>query len=82
MRNYKTVQIEEEEITDIVCDKCGKVITPNDMTEWQETIRIEFVGGYGSVFGDENYVTCDLCQKCLDELIGKFCYINGEKQKC
>ena len=82
MRNYKIVQIEDEKIVDITCDKCGLVITPDDIIEGQEGCHIEFIGGYGSVFGDENHVTCDLCQHCLHDLIGKFCYINGVKQKC
>lgn len=81
MRNYKIKTVEVEEIEDITCDKCGRVITPEDIMEWQESVRIEFIGGYNSIFGDENYVTCDLCQHCLYELIGKFCCINGVKQK-
>ncbi len=82
MRSYKTIQVEEKEIYEIICDKCGQVIQPEDNAiEWQEHCHIEFVGGYGSIFGDDNEIECDLCQYCLYELIGKFCYINGEKQK-
>lgn len=81
MRNYKTVQVIQKEIINIVCDKCGRVTTPDDVMEYQEGCCIEFIGGYSSVFGDDNHITCDLCQRCMYELIGKFCYINGAKQK-
>ena len=81
MRNYKVITVEQEELTDIICDKCGRVVLPDDVIEWQECFHTGFIGGYGSVFGDGNKVECDLCQNCLYELIDKFCYINGAKQK-
>ena len=73
MRNYKIAQVEVEELDSITCDRCGKKITKDDFVEWQESYSIDFIGGYGSVFGDSNRVSCDLCQKCLYELIGEFC---------
>ena len=57
----------------LICDKCGKEIT--DVLEKQEAYSIHFIGGYASIFGDGIEVQCDLCQHCLKELIGKFCYI-------
>ena len=82
MRNYKTIQVTEKEVTDIICDRCGRIIKSDpagDIIEWQEFQYISFIGGYGSVFGDNNEITCDLCQHCLWDLIGKFCYVNGDK---
>lgn len=81
MQNHNMVQTERKELVEIICDKCGRVATSKDITEWQEYLNIDFMGGYGSVFGDENVVTCDLCSHCLHELIGNFCYINNVKQK-
>ena len=77
-REVKTVKTELESIT---CDKCGKIYVYNDenILELQEFHHIHFVGGYASVFGDETRGTCDLCQHCLKELIGKYCYYDGEK---
>lgn len=76
---YETKTFEYKEVTKIVCDRCKREITPADnVIEWQESYTIEFEGGYGSVFGDGNGVQCDLCQRCLKELIGDFCVYNGE----
>ena len=65
----------------VVCDRCGKevIFEENDM-EVQEFHRIDFTGGFSSVFGDMSEVECDICQHCLYELISKFCWIDGEKQ--
>lgn len=52
-----------------ICDKCAKKVTVDDMIEWQEFYHIRLTGGYGSVFGDTEEVKCDLCQKCLLEMI-------------
>jgi len=76
MRNYKITQVEAKELDSVTCDRCGKKITEDDFVEWQELYSIDFIGGYGSVFGDGSRVSCDLCQKCLYELIGEFCDYN------
>ncbi len=39
------------------------------MLEIQEFHRIRFIGGYASVFGDVDHIECDLCQRCLKEMI-------------
>ena len=54
----------------IVCDVCGKEfdVDSNDL-EAQEFLRIEFIGGYASVFGDESHIQCDICQHCLLKMI-------------
>lgn len=49
------------------CDKCNKEII--DELELQEILSIDFIGGYKSIFGDNNHINCDLCQSCLYELI-------------
>jgi hypothetical protein len=58
----------------LTCHKCKKTYNTDDhLFELQEFNIIDFVGGYGSVFGDGNRVVCNLCQKCLKKMIGKFC---------
>lgn len=59
------------------CDRCGKDVSCDDTYEYQESLHINFVGGYGSVFGDGTKVECDLCQNCLQELIKDFCHITS-----
>ncbi len=65
----------KENIIACICDRCKKRIEANDVFEFQEMHHIRFVGGYGSIFGDETSVKCDLCQNCLLELIGNYARI-------
>ena len=71
MRVFVDQNVVTKVCTEIVCDRCGLRMPFNDV-EWYESYRIEFTGGYGSIFGDGNRVECDLCQTCLHDLIGKF----------
>ena len=67
-----TEQREVELCTAIICDKCGKRITPDDWIDWQEALQIRFTGGFGSVFGDEMSFRCDLCQHCVKDVLGDY----------
>lgn len=49
----------------IKCDSCKKVFDKDDVLEIQEFLSVDFIGGYGSVFGDGAEVKFDLCQHCL-----------------
>ena len=73
----KTVKkrIMKIEVTGYMCDRCKKVYDVTDIFERQEFHHIEFTGGYGSVFGDENTVVADICQYCLKQLIGEFAVV-------
>jgi hypothetical protein len=68
-----------EYVTSIICDRCKKEY-PNNHNEFeiQEFHHINFSGGYGSVFGDERRISCDLCQCCLQDLIKGFCRVAKE----
>ena len=76
---YKDETVERQILDKFICDRCKKEIDGSDEMELQETYSIKFRGGYQSVFGDENDVSCDLCQQCLQELIGNFCRYNVEE---
>lgn len=67
MITYKLIPSQITEIDTVTCDKCKKKI--KGIVEEQEAHYIDFIGGYGSVFGDGSHVQCDLCQGCLLELI-------------
>jgi len=69
----KITEVEEIRTVSITCDVCQKKITPDDIWEWQEIYFVVFTGGYGSVFGDETKVRCEICQHCLKKLIGPYC---------
>ena len=78
MIKYKIEKVDCEVFSQFFCDRCKKEVT--DDMERQETYRIRFNGGYGSVFGDGSQVDCDLCQQCLYELIGEFCTYDLEEE--
>lgn len=80
MRIFSEQKFVTKVCTEIVCDRCGKRIPEDNSDEWHAGYRIEFTGGYGSVFGDGNQVECDLCQSCLHSLIGKFARSTPEPQ--
>jgi hypothetical protein len=73
MLRFGTRTVEEPMLLACICDRCGKRITPDDFSEWEEKQLIRFTGGYGSVFGDGTQVECDLCQSGVEALIGAFC---------
>lgn len=60
-------QVEEEILLFIKCDKCKKEY--DDPYEIQEFHHIDFVGGYGSIFGDMMHIEFDVCQHCLKTFI-------------
>lgn len=68
MINYKKVITEKLEIESITCDICKKKY--EDDMELQEFLNINFVGGYLSIFGDEESFECNICQYCLKEKLG------------
>jgi hypothetical protein len=74
MRISETRSVEEEVIGGYTCDRCGMTAKYEDDTilEAQEFLHWNHVGGYGSVFGDGDVLELDLCQKCVEELLGDF----------
>ena len=74
MKTYRREIVEQEVQTleSITCDVCKNTIPLDDFVELQEMVFIEFIGGYGSVFGDGDQVTLDMCQHCFKEKLGEF----------
>lgn len=59
----------------IQCFKCLKSYrreSGNDCFEAQEFLTFSQRGGYGSIFGDGNKVSVQLCQRCTKELLGPY----------
>jgi hypothetical protein len=51
-----------------VCDSCGK--REESQEESQEWLSWRHTGGYASVFGDGEELSLDLCQDCVQKLLG------------
>ena len=68
MREYQNRTVTE--LVASACDRCGRRMSPDVPGEWQERLSIEHLGGFDSVFGDGNTVCIDLCQHCMQELLG------------
>lgn len=56
----------------VQCDVCKKEYSADNYVEEQEFHYIRRTGGYGSVFGDEETIECDICQHCLKAMIKDF----------
>ncbi|ART55111.1 hypothetical protein CBP36_09975 [Acidovorax carolinensis] len=55
----------------LVCDRCGWEAEHEDL-EFAEFLSFTGKGGYGSVFGDGNEIEVDLCQHCMEEILGRW----------
>jgi hypothetical protein len=68
---YKTTV---REVAGFKCDVCGRIDydSGDGSFETQEYLQIDFMGGFGSVFGDCIRVRGDICQHCLKKLLGKY----------
>lgn len=76
MRHTRSKTIQEEIV---VCDRCHRERVPGDADcEHQERIAIRLRAGFGSVFGDGNLVEMDICQHCLQEVLGKYLHITKD----
>ena len=82
MKHYEKIEVRktEEKYLGFTCDKCGQYFPAEDWIENQESFSYSFTGGFGSVFGDMCSYQIDLCQKCLDETIGKYLKRNNYEE--
>ena len=54
--------IEIEEVISMTCDICQTKY--DDSIEMQGFVSLQKTGSYGSIFGDGNFVECDICRAC------------------
>jgi hypothetical protein len=74
MQKFKKIKKTIQTTESVTCDKCGKEFNvEEDIMEIQEFLHINFIGGYNSIFGDGTRVTCDICQRCLKDMIEDIC---------
>lgn len=76
MLRFKPVTVEKLVCT---CDRCGRAMEEDSGDcEWQERLIISFRAGYGSIFGDGNFVEGDFCQECIKDVLGKWLHITDD----
>jgi len=67
MKDFKNIVIKE--VSKITCDVCGEQAIPNDYA-YHEFISVKQHCGYGSIHGDGNLLSIDLCQQCFANMCG------------
>jgi hypothetical protein len=73
MIEYEIEDVEKCVPKRVTCDVCKKIFDyEKDIMEVQEFTLIDFIAGYGSIFGDMSRVKCEICQDCLKEKLGEF----------
>jgi hypothetical protein len=76
MLRFKPVTVEKLVCT---CDRCGRPMEQDSSDcEWQERLIISFRAGYGSIFGDGNFVEGDFCQECIKTVLGKWLRVTDD----
>ncbi|TIC78485.1 hypothetical protein [Crenobacter intestini] len=79
MRIFQRIQREVTVLTQCRCDRCGLPLAGEgaDVFEAQEALHVDFVGGYGSVFGDGDRVCGDFCQACVQAVLGEWLRVSA-----
>lgn len=61
----KKKTIEQEEVTAIECDICGRIDENKYEDEFGEYIHIDHACGYDTIFNDGDEIILDICQHCF-----------------
>jgi len=78
MKTYAPIQTEA--VSAITCDCCQVSFTDSDVG-WGEMQSIEFVAGYGYIFGDGNTMSVDLCHDCLKQMLGPWLRVSCHRHR-
>lgn len=73
MREYRTRTISE--VVASTCNRCQRQLSTDEPGEWQERLSFDHSCGFDSVFGDGNTISLDLCQHCVQEVLGQWLQI-------
>lgn len=74
MQVTKVVQVEQEVVANVVCNKCGRDIAAMREGQHSYAAHVEYSAGYNSGDGicDGDMFQFDLCEGCLCELMKSF----------
>ena len=71
MRKYKEKELREVELTNLVCNQCGKELLVEEGILKEGCFSIEYAFDYFS--NKDGYIySFDLCEDCFDKLIKGF----------
>lgn len=70
MREYKRRTVQE--VVACTCDRCKRRLTADEPGEWQERLSFDQGCGFESVFGDGSTISLDLCQHCVQQVLGEW----------
>ncbi len=80
MRITQSKLTEVSEVTEIVCNKCGKNIEKDSFGYFEECLSVEKLWGYKSKRDGVTH-SFDICQDCYDSFIAGFSIPVGEADK-
>lgn len=66
MKKYKSIKVEEEKLTTVICDFCGGKLSKS-LVECEGFGKIQIGFGYPSKF-DGCVYTGEICDDCFDKL--------------
>lgn len=73
MEKFKIVNVIQNQLISITCDKCKKEFETESWDVGVNLIqKIRDTGGYASKFGDMDRYEADFCDECWFELIGPY----------
>ena len=61
-----------QEVAACTCDRCKRRLAPDEPGEWQGRLSFDQSCGLDSVFGDGSTISLDLCQHCVQQVLGEW----------
>ena len=77
MRHTKKKRITTSVPDGFTCSVCKTKYEQDNWFEAQEAFHVTHSCGYGSVFGDMNTISIDMCQHCVSKLLGAYIETKG-----
>lgn len=75
---YRDEQVKRTVVTGFECNRCGQFYPADDFVEMQERLSWVNACGFGSVFGDGNRVELELCQSCVQAVLGEYLTVHED----
>ena len=80
MKQYKTVGITAERLSEVRCNVCGRRISPDSAHPYQDYLSIEKEWGYDSPYDGERH-QIDVCSACYRQWLTSFVLPPAEEEE-